>query len=98
MSFIRRKWTPQSADDWKKEDWIAIILSALSYFALAIGSALSFLLMTAGFIILGIAIILIILMYWVIDPKLRTISEEYEKKQKGYLNHLDEIQKWETTR
>ena len=45
-----------------------------------------------------LAIILIILMYWVIDPKLRTISEEYEKKQKDYLQHLDEIQKWETTR
>ena len=98
MPFIRRKWTPQSADDWRKEDWIAIILSAFSYFTLAIGSALSFLLLPVGFIILGVAIILIFLMYWVIDPKLRTISEEYEKKQKDYLQHLEEIQKWETSR
>ena len=90
MPLIRRKWTPQSADDWRKEDWIAVILSALSYFTLAIGSVLSFLLLTVGFVILGISIILILLMYWVIDPKLRTISEEYEKKQKDYLHHLDE--------
>ena len=59
-----------------------------------IGTALAFLLMPSGFIILGIGIALAFLMYWVIDPKLRTISSEYEKKQKDYLMKLDEIQKW----
>jgi hypothetical protein len=33
---------------------------------------------------------------WIIDPKLRKISSEYEKKQKGYLRQLEDIQKWET--
>ena len=60
-----------------------------------IGTALAFLLMPSGFIILGIGIALSLLMYWVIDPKLKTISSEYEKKQKDYLKKLDEIQKWE---
>ncbi len=95
MSFIRRDWTPKEADDWKKEDWIAIVLSAFAYVALTVGSALSFLLLTSGFIILGIGIILTVLMYWVIDPKLRTISKEYEKKQKQYLLDLEKIQTWE---
>jgi hypothetical protein len=35
------------------------------------------------------------LMYRVIDPKLRTLSEEYETKQKEYLHRLDRVMKWE---
>ena len=95
MSFINRTWTPETADEWRKEDYISIILSSLSYICLMIGTALAFLLMPSGFIILGIGIALALLMYWVIDPKLKTISSEYEKKQKDYLMKLDEIQKWE---
>jgi hypothetical protein len=34
-------------------------------------------------------------MYRVIDPKLRTLSEEYETKQKEYLQRLDRVMKWE---
>ncbi len=95
MAFIRRNWTPEEADEWHKEDWIAIILSVISYITLTIGVALSFLLLTEGFIILLIGVIVTLLMYWVIDPKLRVISNEYEKKQKEFLEHIEEIQRWE---
>lgn len=95
MGFICRQWTAKEADEWRKEDWIAIVLSVLSYITLAIGSALSFLLLPIGFLVLGIGIVITLLMYWVIDPKLKTISEEYEKKQKDYLKQIEEIQKWE---
>lgn len=98
MGIIRRQWTAKEADEWRKEDWIAIVLSVLAYVTLTIGSALSFLLLPIGFVVLGIGIIISLLMYWVIDPKLRTISEEYEKKQKDYLLQIEEIQKWETTK
>ncbi|MEE9166673.1 MAG: hypothetical protein V3U24_04315 [Candidatus Neomarinimicrobiota bacterium] len=94
MSLIRRQWTAQAADEWGKEDWIAIGLSVLSYFTLTVGTALSFLLIPSGFVILAFGIGAAILMYWVIDPKLRTISSEYEKKQKDYLRKLEEIQEW----
>jgi len=94
MSFIKRNWTPESADEWRKEDLIAIILSSISYICLMIGTALSFLMISKGFIILLTGIVLGLIMYWVIDPKLKTISTEYEKKQKDYLNKLDNIQKW----
>ncbi|MCK4640818.1 MAG: hypothetical protein KAU06_05740 [Candidatus Marinimicrobia bacterium] len=50
MAIIKRHWTPEAADEWRKEDWIAIVLSALSYVLLTVGSALSFLLLTSGFI------------------------------------------------
>jgi len=34
-------------------------------------------------------------MFWVIDPKLSALSEDYEKKQHEYLKELEEIQRWE---
>ncbi|MFB0515040.1 MAG: hypothetical protein ACETWG_00355 [Candidatus Neomarinimicrobiota bacterium] len=95
MALIRRQWTPAAADEWAREDWITIILSPLAYIALAIGVALSMLLLKVGFIILGAAVVLTVLMHWVIDPKLKTISEDYEKKQKKYLEELEKIVRWE---
>ena len=96
MSFIRREWTSADADDWHKEDWLAIIFSVVSYIALVIGTALSFLTITVGFVILALGIVSAGIMMWIIDPKLKKISSEYEKKQKGYLRQLEDIQKWET--
>lgn len=95
MALIRRKWTPAAADEWTKEDWIAIVLSPLAYITLAIGVALSMFLFKVGFIILGVAVVLTALMHWVIDPKLKMISEDYEKKQKHYLEELEKIIRWE---
>lgn len=95
MSFIRRKWTPAEADEWTKEDWLAIIISPLAYILLAIGTALSMLMLTWGFIALGLGIILTIIMHWVIDPKLKVISSAYEKRQKEYLTQLERKTRWE---
>ncbi len=95
MALIRRTWTPAAADEWAREDWIAIVLSPLAYVGIAIGVALSMLLVPMGFIILGATIAVTALMHWVIDPKLKTISEEYEKKQKGYLEDLERTIRWE---
>lgn len=95
MGVIQRQWTAKEADEWRIEDWIAIILSALAYIAIAAGIAMSLLLQTAGYIILGLGIVFTFLMYYVIDPKLKAISAEYEKKQKKYLDDLEKIQRWE---
>jgi hypothetical protein len=95
MAFIRRDWTPQAADEWTKEDLIASILSPLAYVALTLGIALSLLAMPVGYVTLALGIALMIAMLWVIDPKLRTISTEYEKKQKAYLEELEKNQRWE---
>ncbi len=97
MPIIRRTWTSRQADEWSREDWIAILLSALAYVAIVIGLALSFLFLPGGLIILGAGIVFIALMYWVIDPKLRVISTEYEKRQKEHLAQLERIQRWEET-
>ena len=95
MAFIRTQWTPQEADEWRKEDWIAIGLSVLAYICLTLGVALSLLLLPIGFFILGLGILFTVFMHLVIDPKLKTISEEYEKKQKEYILHLEQVNRWE---
>jgi uncharacterized membrane protein YgaE (UPF0421/DUF939 family) len=95
MGFIRREWTPAAADEWTKEDWLAIFFSAISYIGLMIGTALSLLLLPVGFIILAIGIGSALLMAYIINPKLNKISSEYEKKQKEYLEYLERTERWE---
>lgn len=95
MALIRRTWTAIEADEWTKEDWITIVLSPICYVLLTLGVALSLLLLWYGFVILIVGILLIIAMHWIIDPKLKAISSEYEKKQQTYLYQLEESVRWE---
>ena len=95
MQIIKREWTPESADEMHKEDWFAIVFSVIAYISLMVGTAMSALLIPTGFFILIIGILATIIMYRIIDPKLRAISSEYEKQEKDYLLKLEEIQKWE---
>jgi len=48
-----------------------------------------------GFIMLTVGIVSTAMMFWVIDPKLDVISEDYEHKQREYLEELEKIQRWE---
>jgi hypothetical protein len=95
MALIKRQWTPREADEWTKEDWLAIILSPFSYIFITLGIPMSLFLLPLGFIFLGVGIVITVLMFWVIDPKLKAVSESYEKKQREYLKDLDKIQRWE---
>ena len=95
MFKIRRSWTPHEAEEWTKEDWITVVISPLAYILLSIGVGLSFLLLPLGFIILGIGIVLTIVMHWIIDPKLKVISDQYEQKQHRYLEELESKVRWE---
>ena len=95
MAYFRKEWTAAEADEWTKEDWFAIILSPIIYMMLTVGVALACLFMTVGFVITGIGILLTVVMFRVIDPKLKAISSEYEKKQKEYLRELEASARWE---
>ena len=95
MGFIKRNWTAKEADEWTKEDTLTVIISPLVYMALMIGCAMSVLLIPIGFFILAAGIILLLVLIYIINPKLSAISEEYEKKQKHYLKTLDKKIKWE---
>jgi hypothetical protein len=95
MALFRDEWTPHEADEWTREDYLAIVFSSVSYLLMTICIALLFvrplwgLASTIGAVVFGW------LMYRVIDPKLKTLSEEYETKQKEYLQRLDKVMKWE---
>lgn len=95
---IRRRWTPEAADEWSGEDLLASLLSALAYLLLILGSALSLLALPLGYLLLLGGIGLAAAMYYVIDPKLRAVSSDYETKQKKYLERLEKITRWETSK
>jgi hypothetical protein len=97
-SFVKREWGAAEADEWTREDWLAIVISPLSYVAIMIGFALALLKLWIGVTVLGVGLALAVIMYWVIDPKLRAISAEYDKRQKQYLENLENIVRWEETR
>ncbi len=94
MAFIRREWTPADADEWTKEDWYTIVISPLAYILLTIGTALSLMLFPVGYITLAAGIVLTVLMHWIIDPKLKVVSGEYEKRQREYLDELERAARW----
>jgi ABC-type transport system involved in cytochrome bd biosynthesis fused ATPase/permease subunit len=95
MSWIKREWTAREADQWTKEDYLVFIISPLIYVLLALGTMLSLFMLWYGWVILGASLILLLVMIWIIDPKLKAISEDYEKKQKHYLEDLEKIERWE---
>lgn len=92
---IRRTWTPAEADEWTKEDVYAVALGVLCFVSVAFGTPYTLLLRPLGFAILGAAVLMGLLMLWIIGPKLDAVSEEYEQKQKHYLERLEKIMRWE---
>jgi antibiotic biosynthesis monooxygenase (ABM) superfamily enzyme len=94
MAWIRRDWTPEAADHWSREDWIAAALSVASYLTLILGSALTLLAQPLGYLILGASLVTTLLLYYVIDPKLRAVSTDYESKQKEYLARIEGLTRW----
>jgi hypothetical protein len=92
---IRRSWTAEEATEWTREDWIAIVLSPIIYALVMIGVALLFLGQLSGIWMTVMAVLLSFLLYWVIDPKLKAISNEYEEKQAAYLDDLERGLRWE---
>ena len=92
---MRRKWTPQEADEWTREDYWALVFSSLAYLLIMVGTGLLLLLPLWGALVSLAGLVAAGVMYWIIDPKLRTISTEYEARQKQYLSDLERTMKWE---
>ena len=93
--FIRREWTAEQAGDWTREDWIAVILSPMVFGALMIGVTKLLLLQAGGILLICGALAGTGLIYWVIDPKLRAVSVEYEKQQARYVEQLEKRLRWQ---
>jgi len=92
---IRRTWTEEEAQTWSREDWIAIVLSPLAYGLILFGLVNVLLLRGSGFTMLLCAVVLCVVIYLVIDPKLRAVSVDYEQRQAQYVKRLEQRMKWE---
>jgi Na+/proline symporter len=86
---LRRNWTPEEADAWSLEDAIAIVASPVAFALVMIGLAKVLLLQWAGLWLLLAAAACLVLLFVVIDPKLRAVSADYEARQADYLRRLD---------
>ncbi len=93
---IRRGRISESDDarTWGREDWIAIVLSPIVFACLMFGLTGALLLRPSGWL-LAVAVILGVVMFRVIDPKLRADSEQYEGRQAGYEADLERRHRWE---
>jgi Na+/proline symporter len=94
---IKRVWTDEEAQDWTREDWIAIVLSPLVYGLILFGLVNLLLLRPSGFTMLLLAAVGCGAIYWVIDPKLRAVSTEYEHRQAQYVTRLEQSMQWGST-
>lgn len=62
---------------------------------MTLGVALSILLLWQGFVLLIGSIVLTAVMHWIIDPKLKAVSTEYESRQQDYLRELEQNVRWQ---
>ena len=92
---IRRTWTAAQADAWTREDWIVVVLSPLVMGGLMLGVTKALLLQPGGLLVLAASLLGIGLIYWIIDPKLRAVSREYETQQAGYVAELEQRLRWQ---
>jgi hypothetical protein len=93
--FIKRTWTAAEAEEWTREDWIVIVLSPLVMAAFMIGVAYLLLLQPGGILLTLFAVAGTFVIYWIIDPKLRAVSAEYELRQAKYLEELERGVRWD---
>jgi len=94
LPLFRREWTDEEAQEWSREDWIAIVLSPLVYGLLLFGVVDLLLLRGSGFTMVLLALALTFVGYRVIDPKLRAVSVDYEQRQAQYVARLEQRMRW----
>ena len=82
------------AQAWTRADWVAIVLSPIVFACLLFGLTGALLLQRSGWLLV-VALVLGVVMYRAIDPKLRAESREYEGRQAGYVVDLERRHRWE---
>jgi len=95
MSLFKKTWTAEEADRWTMHDFLACLFGVLAFVLVTLGVAGSLLLQTWGYVALGLAVLFTWLTFKVIDPKLRALSEAFEKKQAGFLETVERQNRWE---
>lgn len=95
MKIFKREWTAAEADEWTCHDFWASLLGVLAYILVTVGIIGAFLLQVWGFVAVGLALVLGLVMFYIIDPKLKAMSRGFEEKQAGYLARMEQSNRWE---
>jgi hypothetical protein len=95
MNLFKKDWTAAEADEWTYHDFWASLLGVLAYILIAVGIIGAFMLQVWGFVAVFAALILSLVMFFIIDPKLKAMSEAFDKKQGGYLEKMEKTNRWE---
>jgi hypothetical protein len=95
VTLFKKDWTAHEADRWTRHDFLACVFGVLAFTLVTVGVAGALLLRTWGFISLGLSVVFTWLTFKVIDPKLRALSRNFEKKQAGYLDAVERQNRWE---
>lgn len=95
MNLFQKHWMPNEADEWTIHDLIASVLAIVSYIMVCVGVAGALLLRIWGFVALIVGVISATTMYFIIDPKLRAMSDAFAKRQSEFLEHVDKATRWE---
>ena len=95
MSLFRTNWTPEEADRWTRHDLLACLFGVLAFVLVTVGVAGSLLLQPWGYGCLALAAVFTWLTFKVIDPKLRALSGDFERKQAEYLDAVERQNRWE---
>ena len=80
---------------WSAVDYWACVLSAASFVLITAGTPMMLLNLWQGYIMVALSIISAVVMFKIVNPKLKLVSEQYESKQKEYLEELNRIIKWQ---
>ena len=95
MKLLKQQWTAEEADRWTVHELLACIFGVMAFVLVSLGVAGTLLLQGWGFFALGLAFFFSWLTYKVIDPKLRALSQSYEKKQASFLESVNKHNRWE---
>ncbi|UCF37333.1 MAG: hypothetical protein JSU96_00190 [Acidobacteriota bacterium] len=95
MEIFKKNWTAAEADRWTVHDLLASLFGVVAFLLVTVGVIGAFLLQVWGFVCVAVALLLAWLMYRIIDPKLRAMSDAFEARQAEYLDDLEKTVRWE---
>jgi hypothetical protein len=94
MTLLENDWTPETADQWTRHDLIASILSPLVYILATIGGAYAVFGNPLGWWLLTMAVALSLMLWAIIDRKLRVQSIAFAKHEEEHKEIVEERNRW----
>jgi len=95
LKLLGEAWTPASADRWTYHDLVVAVLSPLVFVATAAGTMYAVLGSPRGWFLLGAALGGGLLVWAIIDGKLRAQSIAFREREEAHKASLEERQTWE---